>query len=432
MIDQLIQPHSVDTERAILGTMLLDKEAVGITLENITDEDFYKPQNSLIFRTIRTLYDENAEIDILTVSEKLKSEDNLDNVGGEPSIAGLTNEFISLSSLEYYCGILRDKSLKRKIISISNMAQSICFEDKEEAELIISGIQFELMRAEDKTIKQNYIAISDILKDVFKNIQTLNESGHRLRGINTGFGMLNRYTGGWQKTNLIILAGKTGQGKTSLALDFILEAVYNVPVGLFTLEMSAEEIVERLIQKKSRVDISKMNVEKFTVDEWRKITEGTDMLYGSKLYISDKSGITISELMARAKRMKREKKIELLVVDYLQLVVGNGQTREQEVASISRGLKSLAMNLNIPVIAISQFSRKADERSGTPQLSDLRSSGSLEQEANIVIMIYKSDDEKDEFVLDVQKNRSGKTGSFLLKWMPESVSFGQLVWEDKK
>ncbi len=433
-LEEILAPHSHEMERAILGAMLIEPECIGLVIELISESDFYKPTHAMIYAAIASLYASDDPIDQLTIEEHLKRKDQLDLIVENTTIAGLYNEVAGSSGVTHHCRSLKDKSLKRKIITSCKAILAESYADKQDGDVLLANLGRTITSLDDDIVKkEDYVSVASNINDVMAQYQEINSRENRLIGINTGLPSLNDTIGGFQGGRLIVLAGKRGEGKSALALEFAMtSAMKDSPVGIFSLEMPANEIIGRMVQNKTPFQTNSIYQRKLKENEWRILADGANDVYNMPIYISDRGGLTITELMARARRMHREHGIKMIIVDYLQLVIGQGQTREQEVSSVSRSLKALSMQLDIPVIALSQFSRAADHRDGSPKLSDLRESGAIEQDADIVMMIYNRHDslkdgvfhdygeqENDDKIreLIVKKNRGGRSDkTILLYW----------------
>ena len=437
-------PQSLDTERAILGAMLVDTDCVGLVIEHISAQDFHSPQNSMIFAAIKSLYASSDTIDQITVMDALKREKQDDKIGGHPALSGLYSEVAGSSGVTHHCRILKDKYIKRRIITACKAIEAEAFEDKQDGDVLLSNLGNMLTSLDDETVKKDdYISVASRINSVVAQYQETNSRDNMLIGIDTGIPTLNHLIGGFQGGKMIVLAGKRGEGKSALGLEFaITSAAKGSPVGIFSLEMTSDEIIGRVIQNKTPFQTNKIYQQKLEDQDWRALTDGANEIHNMPIYISDRGGLSITELMARARRMHREHGVKMIVVDYLQLVAGMGQSREQEVSNVSRSLKALSLQLNIPIIAISQFSRGADRRDGPPKLSDLRESGAIEQDADIVLMIYNRHDGLKENVyhdygerendanireLIVKKNRGGRNDkTILLYWEPDFLWLKEL------
>ncbi len=428
-----------EIERAVLGAMMIDDEAIGKAIELIKPETFSRPIYAILFTALIEMYEAETPIDQFTVSEKLEKIGKLIIVGGDPFLSAIMKEAVSSANIEYHCKTLKQKEQLRRLMGLSKQLEIMCKEGKTEPTTLCAEFEYQMNEiVKEKSDLTEIESVRDLIHPFMEEIEKIYLAGGGLIGIPTGYERVDKMIGGLIKSNLIILGGKTSHGKTSFALN----VANNVSksghsVGIFSLEMSTYEVMKTLLQIEARYDMTRIyNGTKLEKSDWQIMSDGACRLYNSNIYIIDQGGLTIAELNVIAKRMKREYKLELLIVDYLQLMIGHGETREQEVASISRGLKALAKNLDIPVIALSQFSREVDRRKGEPKLSDLRESGALEQDANIVLFVYDGNADKKDYgygendihirELIIGKNRSGKTGTELLYWLPENTSFYDL------
>ncbi|MCE5249142.1 replicative DNA helicase [bacterium] len=440
-------PQAPDIERAVLGSMLIDREAVGKAIELINEECFYKPIHQVLYRVLTDLYDRNIPIDQLTVAEHLRQRGQLDTIGGEPAIASLMNETGSSANIDYHCQILKEKSLLRKIITVTSSVQNMCFDEKANALNVMDTLEANVFQLFGLRHSKSSEPFSDIVFKAHKEILHKAEAKDFITGVDTGFTQLNKITGGWQKSDFIILAGRPSMGKTALALDLAKNAAAkNVPVGLFSLEMSSTQLVMRLLFNEARFDGSTLSTEKKKPEDWTRLNDACSRLLNYPVFIDDTPGLSSMELSAKAKRLKAEYNIGLIIVDYLQLMEGTSkESRQQEISSISRNLKGLAKELEIPVIALSQLSRALEQRSGDhrPQLADLRESGAIEQDADLVMFIYRASvyglsaeytileehipqDQVAEVI--IRKHRNGPIGTILLHWTKEHTRFGEFSY----
>jgi len=443
-----VPPQAPDIERAIIGAMLIDPESIGIAIELVKDEFFYKPVNAMIFRAVTDLYDENLPVDQLTVADQLKKRGQLEMIGGEATLSALITETASSANIRYHCRILREKALLRRMISLTNTYHNKCYEDTADPSSLIENIEKGIMDLSEMRHTKNYVTLEDTVHEAHQEIEKKAQAGDGVTGIDTGFSRLNTMTAGWQPSDFIILAGRPSMGKTALALDIAKNAAKNdVPVGVFSLEMSSMQLVMRLLYNEARFNGSQAHINKPAAEDWTRLGDACNRLHKYPIYIDDTPGLSSIELSAKAKRLKLEKDIGLIVIDYLQLMQGsNKESRQQEISSISRGLKSLAKELNVPIIALSQLSRALEQRGGDhrPLLSDLRESGAIEQDADIVMFIYRAayyniDPEyeineqhipKDEVAeLIIRKQRNGPVGTLLLHWVKQYMRFGEFAYE---
>jgi len=444
-----IPPQAPDIERAVLGAMFLENEAIGIAIEILyrNQDCFYKPAHSLIFRVITDLYDEGFPVDQLTVTERLKERGQLDLVGGEATIASLAVETASAANIRYHCQVLREKSMLRKMIAVTTSIRNKCFGDSAIPAEILNSLEENIMNLSDMRRLKDYVGISETVYDAHAEIIRRSESEGGVTGVVSGFQRLDSFTAGWQNSDLIILAGRPSMGKTSLAIEFAKNAASNtVPVGMFSLEMSTLQLVMRMLFNEGRFDGSSLHTRKPDKGDWTRLSDACSRLAKYPIYIDDTPGLSCIELSAKAKRLKAEKNIGLVVVDYLQLMQGtNRESRQQEISSISRALKMLAKELNIPVIALSQLSRAIEQRGGDhrPVLSDLRESGAIEQDADVVMFIYRASvyGLEPEYTINdqsvppenvaeviIRKQRNGPIGTVLLHWIKENTKFGEFAY----
>ena len=448
-IDQ-VPPQVPDIERAVLGAMFLEKEAIGIAIEMLyRDQDcFYKPAHSLIFRAITDLYDEGFPVDQLTVTERLKERGQLDSAGGEATIASLAGETASAANIRYHCQILKEKAILRKMIAITTAIRNKCLGDSANPTEILNGLEESIMNLSDMRRLKDYTSISETVYDAHDEIVRRSETEGGVTGVISGFQRLDMLTAGWQNSDFIILAGRPSMGKTSLALEFAKNAAINaVPVGMFSLEMSTLQLVIRMLFNEGRFDGSSLHTRKPDQRDWTRLSDACSRLAKYPIYIDDTPGLSCIELSSKAKRLKAEKNVGLIIVDYLQLMQGtNRESRQQEISSISRALKMLAKELSIPVIAMSQLSRAIEQRGGDhrPVLSDLRESGAIEQDADVVMFIYRASVyglEQEYTIRDqsvppenvaeviIRKQRNGPIGTVLLHWIKENTKFGEFSYE---
>jgi len=428
-------PSSPEIERAVIGAMLFEPEAIETAIELLgTGEAFYNPQHQVVYRAITDLYKQNTPADQITLTELLQTRKQLEYIGGESYVAGLAGEITGAANVPHYCKTLLDKMRGR--LGISGMVSKVKdLESGTNTEQIISEAVAYLMGLLDKTVTKPYRTLREIMPDVYESIQNRTNST-KCTGIPTGLSALDRYTDGWQPGDLIIVAAKTSQGKTALSLNFARHAArQGFPVGIFSMEMSDSKLGTRMLSAESGVDLAP-GVHSYTQDEFKRLCNGCGELSKLPVCIDDTPGLTISQVIAKARRMQRNMDIKMVIVDYLQLAEGdNKENRQIEVTSISRGLKQLARAIRVPVIALSQFSRKADESDARrPRLSDLRESGAIEQDADLVIFIHNatskekmdyscSGDKENIRELIIPKNRNGITGEILTYWKKDCLTF---------
>jgi len=413
-----VPPHSIEAEISVLGSILIDKDAIINVAPLLKPEDFYKDDHKIIFESILELYEDKDPIDLITLTDKLKKKKRLKQVGGSSYLASLTEEVPSSANVEGYSKIVKDAALKRELISASSRLAEYCFkEEKAIADILDKGEQT-IFSLSQRHLSQNFISIKDVLAESFDRLDELHKKGTGLRGVPTGFIDLDDALAGMQPSNLLILAARPSLGKTSLALNISTKVAVKekLPVGFFSLEMSKEELIDRLLVSEGDIDAWRLKTGKLSEDDFTKLSDAMGRLAEAVL-----------EMRTKARRLKVERGIELIVVDYLQLARSSRgyDNRVQEVSEISQGLKNLARELRVPVLALSQLSRAVEAR-GTkePQLSDLRESGSIEQDADVVMFLYRQEDEDlENIMLKIAKHRNGPLRHIPLRFKGDRISF---------
>lgn len=431
MAEARIPPQNLEVEQSVLGALLLDKDAIVIVAEVLKPEHFYKDSHAQIYSAILTLFEKREPIDLVTLSAELKNMGIHDDVGGSAYLAELVNMVPTSANVSYYAQILKEDHTKRELIRIAGQIAEKSFDSVSDIKELIDFAESQVFSVSQAHIKQFFIPIKEALAESFDRIDELHKKGAGLRGVPTGFADVDNLLAGLQDSNLIILASRPGQGKTALALNIAQDVAVreNIPVGIFSLEMSKEELVDRLLVGQARVDAWRLRTGKLDDEDFQKLQEAMGELADAPLYIDDTPALNIMEIRTKARRLQVEKGLKLLIVDYIQLVKGrNLENRVQEVSEISQALKNLARELRIPVLAVSQLSRAVEQRgSKRPQLADLRESGALEQDADVVMFLYREDpDNMEEAILDVQKHRNGKLGQIPMHFKKEFVTwFGE-------
>ena len=435
-------PHSLEAERALLGSIILDNEALNLALGIVGREDFFSEGNRAIFGKMIELSEKSRTIDLVTLCDELAKEGMLEKMGGASTLASLTDGVPvgNFSAVMQYSRIVKEKSLLRRIINSSNNLIARCFEGVDDPDVLIDLAQSEIFEISGEKVESGFLDVKGIFKSSFGTIDALFERGQSVTGVATGFEKLDEMTSGLQPGELIIIAARPSLGKTALALNIATHAAVNQRkvVGVFSLEMSKESLLTRLLCSEASIDSHKLRTGFTSKDDWGKMTKAMGRLVEAPLYIDDSAALSILQIRAKARRLKTEKGLDLLIVDYLQLATGHGkfENRTQEVSYISRGLKSIAKELRVPVIALSQLSRAPEAGKGRPpSLSDLRESGSIEQDADVVIFIYKDmASKRDEdnghkedpgilVDLNIGKQRNGPTGVFKLVFLKPYVRF---------
>ena len=433
-----IPPHDIEAEQAILGSMLTDKDAVIAAIEVIKPDDFYRDDNKAIYKSILNLYAKAEPIDIITVKAELIEEGKFEQVGGLDYIATLPDKVPTTANVDKYIKIVEEKSILRNLIKTSNELIELGYSQTEEVDAIIDQAEKKIFDMMKNRNQKGYTSIKDVLVESFAQIEKLYNQKGNITGVPTGFSELDYKTSGLNKSDLILIAARPAMGKSALAINIATNAAVhsNVPVVIFNLEMSKEQVGNRILCSEAMVDSSKVRTGKMDEDDWVKLASAIGPLSEAPIYIDDTPGISIMEIRAKCRKLKLEKNIGLIVIDYLQLIQGSGKkgaSREQEISEISRSLKILAKELDVPVIALSQLSRAAEQRNDhRPMLSDLRESGAIEQDADIVMFIYRGDyynqesEKKNIAEVILAKHRGGSTGTVELLWLGNYTKFVNL------
>jgi len=432
-----IPPHNIEAEQSVLGSMLLDREVIPTTLEILKSEDFYREDHKEIFESILDLFDRGEPIDLITVSEQLKSRGTLENVGGLEYLSNISAAVPTTANARYYARIVEEKSILRKLIKASSDIVNMGYEAAEEVSYVLDRAEKSIFDILQKRNVSGFSVVKDVLVETFNRLEELyNNKGH-VTGIPTGFADLDYKTSGLQNSDLVLIAARPAMGKTSFVLNIAQYAAVHggIPVAVFSLEMSKEQLVNRLLCSEAMVDSHKMRTGKLDDDDWQKIARALGPLSEAPIYIDDTSGISVMEIRAKCRRLKLEKNLGLVIIDYLQLMQGRGknESRQQEISEISRSLKILAKEINVPVLTLSQLSRAPESRTDhRPILSDLRESGAIEQDADIVMFLYRDDyynpdtEKKNISEVIIAKHRNGSTGTIELAWLGQYTKFANL------
>ena len=439
-----VPPHDLEAEQAILGSMLTDKDAVISAIEVLKEDDFYREDNKLIYSAILNLYNRAEPIDIITVKAELEAMGKFEQVGGLEYLAELPEKVPTTANSSKYIKIVEEKSVLRNLIKTANEIIDLGYDPTEDVEAIMEGAEkkiFNIMR--DKNQK-GYSPIKDILVDSFTELEELYNRKEHITGVPTGFADLDYRTAGLHGSELILVAARPAMGKSAFALNIATNAAMrgNTPVAIFSLEMSKAQLVNRILCSEAMVDSNKVRTGKLEDEDWGKLAEAIGPLSETGIYIDDTPGISVMEIRAKCRKLKLEKNIGLVVIDYLQLVQGSNKrngSREQEISEISRSLKILAKELDVPVIALSQLSRAVEQRPDhRPMLSDLRESGAIEQDADIVMFLYRDDyynedsEKKNVAEVIIAKHRGGSTGTVDLGWLGSYTKFVNLSKRDEE
>jgi len=424
-----IPPHSEEAEKSVLGALLIDKDAIVDVAESITAEMFYHDRHGMIYDAMVALYENRDPIDVVTVADKLKANNRLSKIGGIAYLSELTNEVPVASNVVKYASIVKETFIKRQMISAAATMGELAFDEGMALESILDRAEQAVYSLSQKNVKKSFVPIKEALAESFDRLDELQKLDGGLRGVPTGFSDLDDILVGLQDSNLLILAARPGVGKTALATNIAQFAAVEkkIPVGIFSLEMSSLELVDRMLVGQAGIDAWKMKTGNLKAEDVDKLSEAMGVLADSPLFIDDTPGQSILQMRTKARRLHSEVGLKLLVVDYLQLVVGDGryESRVQEVGAISQGLKNLARELRIPVLALSQLSRAVESRGEKiPQLSDLRESGSIEQDADVVMFLFKPDENNlENYKLNIAKHRNGRLDSIALRFKGEKIKF---------
>jgi replicative DNA helicase len=436
-----LPPQNVEAERSVLGALMLDKDAIIKVANLVRIGDFYKDIHNLIYETMVELYEKREPIDVLSLSNRLEEKSQLEKIGGSSYLTELVNSVPSSSNIAHYAKVVQKKSTLRKLIVTASQIVELGYREEEDVEKILDTAEQKLFSVSQKYIKQDFIPIRSILEAAFNRIDELHKGGHKLRGIPSGFPDMDNILAGFQRSDLIILAARPSIGKTTLALDFARQIAIKekVPVGIFSLEMSSDQLIDRMLAAQSGVDLWRLRTGRLKTgdgdDDFQRIGDAMGILSEAPIYIDDAGSANVMEIRTMARRLQSEHKVGLIIVDYLQLMEGRsgGDNRVNEISEISRALKQLARELNIPILAISQLSRAVESRSPQiPKLSDLRESGSIEQDADVVMFLYREDREKPDtpnknvVEVHIAKHRNGPIGKLSLFFNENSTTFKSL------
>jgi replicative DNA helicase len=437
LLAQRLPPQSLEAEVSVLGGILLENEALNRVLEVIQEGDFYRESHRKIFAAILQLYERNEPADLITLSEVLKKREEFESVGGIEYLNSLVNIVPTAANITYYAKIVKEKSILRKLINRATEIISQGYGGSGDVDEFLDRAERSIFEISEDRIRPSFYPIKDIIKSSFKTIEKLYEKRQLITGVPTGFAKLDELTSGLQPAELIIVAGRPSMGKTAFALNIAQHAAIEaqVPAAVFSLEMAKEQLALRMLCSEAKVDAHRLRGGFLSESDWPKLTRAAGNLSEAPIFIDDTPGLTALEMRAKSRRLKKEHNLGLVIVDYLQLMRGrpDSDTREQEISDISRSLKSLAKELNVPVIALSQLNRRVEERGDRrPQLSDLRESGAIEQDADVIIFLYrdevysKSEDNKGKAEIIIGKQRNGPTDKFELAFLDKYTCFENL------
>ena len=433
-----IPPHDIEAEQAVIGSMLTDKDAVIAAIEVLKEDDFYREDHKAIYGAILSLYDRSEPIDIITLKAELTSLGMFDKIGGLEYLAELPEKVPTTANVDKYIKIVEEKSMLRNLIKTANEIIELGYDPTEELDNIMDNAEKKIFNIMQDKNQKGYSPIKDILVDTFTQLEQLYNQKQHITGVPTGFADLDYKTAGLHNSDLVLVAARPAMGKSAFALNIASYAAVkaHVPTVIFSLEMSKEQMVNRILCSEAMVDSNKVRTGKIEEEDWVKIAGAMGPLSEAQIFIDDTPGISINEIRAKCRKLKLEKNIGLVVIDYLQLVQGSGKkssSREQEISEISRSLKILAKEINVPVIALSQLSRAPEQRPDhRPMLSDLRESGAIEQDADIVMFLYRDDyyneesEKKNIAEVILAKHRSGSTGTVELLWLGNYTKFANI------
>lgn len=432
-----VLPHSIEAEQSVVGCMMVSREAITIAADILAEDDFYNRQYGLVFKTIVELNDAGKAVDAVTLQNKLKEKDAPPEVSSLEFVKDLMLSVMTTAHVGDYARIVSEKAILRRLIKVNEEIAGACYVGKESLETILEDAEKSIFNIVQRRNTGDYIPIRQVVLSAMERIEKASKTKGNVTGVATGFLDLDYKTAGMQPSDLILLAARPSMGKTALVLNIAQYIAFknDLPLAIFSLEMSREQLVNRLFSLESRVDSQHIRTGNLSDREWEDLIDGAGVVGRSKLIIDDTPGISISELRSKCRKFKMEQDIQMIIIDYLQLMSGNGRTdsRQQEVSEISRSLKALARELNVPVIALSQLSRAVEQRPDhRPMLSDLRESGAIEQDADVVMFIYRDDyynkdsDKKGIAEIIIAKQRNGPIGTVELAWLPDYTKFANV------
>lgn len=433
-----VLPHSIEAEQSVIGSMIMDREAITVASELICGDDFYGKQYGVVFDTMVELNDEGKPVDLITLQDRLREKDVPPEVSSLEFIRDLITAVPTSANIKYYAGIVAEKATLRKLIRLNEEIANTCYAGKENLEVILEDTEKRVFELVQKRNTGEFVPIRQVVMNAMDKIEKASKSDGNVTGIATGFIDLDFRTAGMQPSDLILVAARPSMGKTAFVLNIAQHVAFklNQTVAIFSLEMSKEQLVNRLFSLESRVDSQHLRTGNLSDAEWEKLIESAGVIGQSNLIIDDTPGISISELRSKCRKYKLEHDLKLIIIDYLQLMSGSGRgsdSRQQEISDISRSLKALARELNVPVVALSQLSRAVEQRPDhRPMLSDLRESGAIEQDADVVMFIYRDDyynkdtEKKGIAEIIIAKQRNGPIGTVELVWLPDYTKFANL------
>jgi replicative DNA helicase len=433
-----ILPHSDEAEQSVIGSMIMDREAIVVASELIQGDDFYNKQYGILFETMVELNNAGSPVDIITLQNRLREKDVPPEVSSLEFIRDLITALPTSANIKYYANIVSEKSTLRKLIKLNEEIANNCYMGKEDLEVILEDTEKRIFQIVQKRNTEDFTPIRKVVMNAMDKIEAASKNNGYVTGIATGFTDLDYRTAGMQPSDLVLIAARPSMGKTAFVLNIAQHVAFklNLPVAIFSLEMSKEQLINRMFSLESSVDAQKLRTGQLNDQDWERLIESAGIIGRSKLVIDDTPGITVSELRSKCRKLKLEHGLSMIIIDYLQLMSGSGRgndSRQQEISDISRSLKAIARELGVPVLALSQLSRAVEQRPDhRPMLSDLRESGAIEQDADVVMFIYRDDyynhdtDKKGVSEIIVAKQRNGPIGTVELAWLPEYTKFANL------
>lgn len=429
-----VLPHSIEAEQSVLGSMMIDREAIIVASEIVTGDDFYNKQYGIVFETMVELHEAGRPVDMVTLQDKLKEKDVPAEVSSLEFVRDIITAVPTSANIRHYANIVAEKSILRKMIRLNEEIENLCYSGKESMEFILEDAEKRIFDLVQKRNSGEFVPIRQVVMNALRKIEAASKTTGRVTGIATGFLDLDFKTSGMQPADLVLIAARPSMGKTAFVLNIAQHVAFrlNETVAIFSLEMSKEQLVNRMFSLESNVDAQNLRNGTLSDVEWEKLIESAGVIGKSNLIIDDTAGISISELRSKCRKFKLEHNLKMIIIDYLQLMSGSGrsESRQQEISEISRSLKSLARELNVPVLALSQLSRAVEQRPDKrPMMSDLRESGAIEQDADVIMFIYRDDyynkdsEKKGISEIIIGKQRNGPIGTVELVWLPEYTKF---------
>lgn len=432
-----VMPHSIEAEQSVIGAMIMDREAIVVASEIVTEEDFYSKQCGILFEAMVELNDEGKPVDLVTLQDKLKEKDVPPEVSSLEYIRDLITAVPTSANIKYYANIVAEKALLRRLIKLNEEIANTCYVGKESLEVILEDTEKRVFSLVQRRNTEEFVPIRQVVMNAMDQIEKASRNKGSVTGIATGFMDLDYRTAGMQPSDLVLIAARPSMGKTAFVLNIAQHVAFKLDqtVAIFSLEMSKEQLVNRLFSLESKVDAQKLRTGNLSDSDWEKLIETAGVIGKSNLIIDDTPGISIADMRSKCRKYKLEHDLKMIIIDYLQLMSGSGKgdSRQQEISDISRSLKSLARELGVPVLALSQLSRAVEQRPDhRPMLSDLRESGAIEQDADVVMFIYRDDyynkdtEKKGIAEIIVAKQRNGPIGTIELVWLPEYTKFANM------